>query len=123
VANFTKVPSLHLADNKGVMGQKYGGRVTVLATTIGEESFPDINGNGRFDVCEVPAFVGGTGKPCLADGRFDMSGADITYSGNDISGHPYDIGEAYADYNEDGVFNQEQGFEAGGELEELVDFN
>ena len=123
VANFTKVPSLHLADNKGVMGQKYGGRVTVLATTIGEESFPDINGNGRFDVCEVPAFVGGTGKPCLADGRFDMSGADITYSGNDISGHSYDIGEAYADYNEDGVFNQEQGFEAGGELEELVDFN
>lgn len=123
VSNLNQVPALPLAKNKGVMGQKYGGRVTILATTIGEESFPDLNGNGRFDICEVPAFIGGTGKPCLADGSFDNSGSDTVFSGNDVSGKPYDIGEAYADYNEDGVFNQEPGFEAGGELEELVDFN
>ena len=121
--NPNQVPTPPLANNKGIMGQKYGGRVTILATTIGEESFPDLNGNGRFDVCEVPAFIGGVGKPCLADGSFDTSGNDIIYSGNDVSGNPYDIGEAYADYNEDGVFNQEAGGEAGGELEELVDFN
>ncbi|MBL4764520.1 MAG: hypothetical protein JKX67_04460 [Colwellia sp.] len=136
VNNPNQVPTPPLANNKGVMGQKYGGRVTILATTIGEESFPDLNGNGRFDVCEVPAFLGtkiyneiynktGNGKPCLGDGSFDDSVVDITssYSGNDISGRPYDIGEAYADYNEDGFFNQRTGSEAGGELEELVDFN
>ena len=123
VNNPNQVPTLPLADNKGVMGQKYGGRVTILATTIGEESFPDINGSGRFDVCEVPAFLGTPGKPCLADGSLDETAADIIYSGNDISGKPYDIGEAYADYNEDGVFNSQAGSEIGGELEELVDFN
>ncbi len=123
VNNSNQVPTPPLANNKGVMGQRYGGRVTILATTIGEESFPDINGNGRFDVCEVPAFLGGTSKGCLGDGSFDESSADRTYTGNDNSGRPFDIGEAYADYNEDGVFNQEAGFEAGGELEELVDFN
>ena len=121
--NPNQVPTLPLANNKGVMGQKYGGRVTILASTIGEESFPDLNGNGRFDVCEVPAFTGGVGKPCLADGSFNTSGKNITYSGNDVSGRPYDIGEAYVDHNEDGVFNQEAGAEPGGELEELVDFN
>lgn len=136
VNNPNQVPTPHLANNKGVMGQRYGGRVTILATTIGEESFPDINGNGRFDVCEVPAFLGttiynntynktGNGKPCLADGSFDDSADDLQfpYTGLDVSDHPYDIGEAYADYNEDGVFNQLSGAELGGELEELVDFN
>ncbi|AAZ25952.1 hypothetical protein [Colwellia psychrerythraea] len=136
VNNPNQVPKLPLANNKGVMGQNYGGRVTILATTIGEESFPDLNGNGRFDVCELPAFLGttiynntynktGNGKPCLGDGSFDDSADDIPFSylGKDVSGRFYDIGEAFADYNEDGVFNQLSGAEAGGELEELVDFN
>jgi hypothetical protein len=116
----------HLPENFNTMGQKYGGRVTVLATTIGEESFPDLNGNGRFDICEVPAFIGGTGKPCLADGSFDESKADIIYSGNDVGGNPYDLAEAYSDYNEDGFFNpseEDPAEELGGELEEPVDFN
>jgi hypothetical protein len=117
---------VHFPENQNSLGQKYGGRVTVLATTIGEESFPDLNGNGRFDVCEVPAFVGGTGKPCLADGSFDESKADIVYSGNDVGGKPYDLAEAYSDYNEDGFFNpseEDPAEELGGELEEPVDFN
>jgi hypothetical protein len=116
----------HLPETINTMGQKYGGRVTVLATTIGEESFPDLNGNGRFDVCEVPAFIGGTGKPCLADGSFDQSKADIVYSGNDVGGNPYDLAEAYSDYNEDGFFNpseEDPAEESGGELEEPVDFD
>lgn len=31
------------------LGQPYGGRVTILATAVGEESFVDVNGNGVFD--------------------------------------------------------------------------
>ena len=85
------------------MGQKYGGRATILATAIGEESFPDLNGNGRFDSSEVSAF-----------------------SGNDVSGRPYDLKEAYADYNEDGFYNPGEtnsAEEIGGELEEFLDFD
>ncbi len=114
----------HVPETSNTMGQKFGGRVTILATTIGEESFPDLNGNGRFDECEVPAFTGGTGKPCNADGTFDQSGSDIVYSGNDVGGNPYDLTEAFVDNNEDGVFNPSQtGGQLGGELEEPVDFN
>ena len=75
------------------MGQPYGGRVTVLATAIGEESFPDLNGNGRFDSSEMTAF-----------------------SGTDVAGRPFDLAEAFNDYNEDGAYSPNV-------LEELVDFD
>ena len=115
---------LHAPELENSMGQKYGGRVTILATTIGEESFPDLNGNGRFDICEVTAFTGGVGKPCNGDGSINSAGDDIIYSGNDVSGKPYDLKEAFSDYNEDGIFNpSESGGELGGELEEPSDFN
>jgi len=115
---------LHSPETTNTMGQRYGGRATILATVIGEESFADLNGNGRFDVCEVTAFRGGIGKPCNADGSINLAGADITFSGNDVGGQPYDLPEAYSDYNEDGVFNpSEGGGELGGELEEPSDFN
>ncbi|TLU67528.1 hypothetical protein FE810_00840 [Thalassotalea litorea] len=82
-------------------GQKYGGRATIVATAIGEESFPDANGNGRFDDTEVTAFMG-----------------------TDVSGAAYDLAEAFVDHNEDGVYNpQEGGTEIGGENEEFIDFN
>ncbi|WP_394202246.1 Ig-like domain-containing protein [Shewanella waksmanii] len=85
-----------------VYGQKYGGRATITATAIGEESFPDHNGNGRFDVDEVNAFL----------------------TELNVSGKPFDLDDAYNDYNEDGLFNpQQEGGQIGGELEELVDFN
>jgi len=114
----------HVPETVNTMGQRYGGRSTILATVVGEESFADLNGNGRFDVCEVAAFKGGVGKPCNADGSIDLTGADITYTGNDVGGHPYDLPEAYSDYNEDGIFNPSQGNgELGGELEEPSDFN
>ena len=85
-------------------GQKYGGRATITATAIGEESFPDTNGNGRFDASEVSTFL----------------------TGKDNSGNPYDLNEAFVDYNEDGYFNPQQneaGEEAGGDNEELIDFD
>jgi hypothetical protein len=31
------------------LGQPYGGRATIVATAVGEESFTDVNGNGKFD--------------------------------------------------------------------------
>ncbi|WP_448247461.1 Ig-like domain-containing protein [Thalassotalea agariperforans] len=114
----------HVPETINTMGQKYGGRATILATAVGEESFADLNGNGRFDLCESTAFLGGISKPCAADGSFDNSGADIVYSGNDVSGKPFDLKEAFVDHNEDGLFNPaENGGELGGELEEPSDFN
>jgi len=83
------------------LGQKFGGRATVIATAIGEESFPDANGNGRFDAAEVANF-----------------------GGNNISGLPYDLDEAFNDHNEDGVYNPGvSGGLSGGELETFIDFN
>lgn len=83
------------------MGQKFGGRATIVATAIGEESFPDSNGNGRFDAAEMTLF-----------------------SGTNISGLPYDLDEAFVDHNEDGVFNPSvAGGQTGGELETFIDFN
>lgn len=93
----------HAPEQVNTMGQLYGGRATIIATAIGEESFPDLNGNGRFDASEMSAFAG-----------------------NDVSGRPYDLKEAFADYNEDGFYNPGEtngAEEIGGELEEFLDFN
>ncbi len=65
------------------------GRVTILAFAVGEESFPDLNGNGRFDAGdEVDAFRGENG-----------------FAGKDVEGDAYDLPEAFVDHNEDGVYN------------------
>lgn len=86
----------------GFYGQKFGGRATITATAVGEESFPDTNGNGRFDAAEMDAFLNGT----------------------DVSGASYDLADAFVDHNEDGIFNPQQaGGQTGGENEELVDFD
>jgi len=92
------------------MGQKYGGRATILATAIGEESFPDLNGNARFDESEMARFAG-----------------------TNISGAPYDLKEAFVDHNEDGFYNPDPTEDAmapvdpnnaeSGVLEEFTDFN
>ncbi|MCT7946600.1 hypothetical protein [Shewanella septentrionalis] len=84
------------------LGQPYGGRVTILATAIGEESFPDTNSNGRFDASEVANFL----------------------SKKDVSGNPYDLSEAFVDHNEDRTFNPSvAGGEEGGDAEVFTDFN
>jgi Big-like domain-containing protein len=84
------------------MGQAFGGRATVTATAIGEESFPDLNGNGRFDASEESAFLG-----------------------TNVSGLPYDLSEAFVDHNEDSVYNPQQagGDAIGGTLETFTDFD
>jgi len=96
------------------MAQKYGGRVTISATAIGEESFPDFNGNGLYDNSEKDAFLGNNGN-----------------EGVDVNGVPYDLTESFVDYNEDGIYNpdpsaadgEREGGETGGEQEKFDDFN
>jgi hypothetical protein len=84
------------------LGQPYGGRVTILATAIGEESFPDTNSNGRFDASEVADFL----------------------NKQDVSGNSYDLSEAFVDHNEDHIFNPSvAGGQAGGDAEVFTDFN
>ncbi|RTR39448.1 hypothetical protein EKG38_06475 [Shewanella canadensis] len=88
-----------------IYGQKYGGRATITATAIGEETFPDLNGNGRFDASEMSEFL----------------------TGKDVTGESFDLDDAFNDYNEDTIFNPQPSGQlighAGGALEELVDFN
>jgi len=101
---------LHSPEVSNTMGQKWGGRATIIATAIGEESFPDLNGNKRFDATEMTAFLG-----------------------TDISGDNYDLKEAFVDHNEDGFYNPDTTDNASapldpndassGELEEFFDFN
>ena len=96
------------------MAQKYGGRATISATAIGEESFPDFNGNGLYDNSEKDAFLGNNGN-----------------SGLDVNGISYDLTESFIDYNEDGIYNpdltavdgERAGGETGGQQEKFDDFN
>ncbi|MCL1048356.1 Ig-like domain-containing protein [Shewanella abyssi] len=84
------------------LGPDFGGRVTILATAIGEESFPDLNGNGRFDASEL-----------------------ATFEGEDVSGNKYDLSEAFVDHNEDTLYNPAKGDnqDESGDLETFIDFN
>ncbi|WP_064791700.1 hypothetical protein [Shewanella woodyi] len=83
------------------LGQPMGGRVTVTAIAVGEESFADTNGNGRFDANEVTAFLG-----------------------KNTAGDDFDLNEPFEDFNEDGLFNPVEGTDTGGgDLEELIDFD
>jgi hypothetical protein len=83
------------------LGQPIGGRTTVTAFAIGEESFADTNGNGRFDLPELAAFLG-----------------------KNTAGEDFDLNEPFEDFNEDGLFNPSEGDAAGGgSLEELIDFD
>lgn len=72
------------------------GRVTVLAYALGEESFIDLNGNG---VADLAATVNGV---CCTNEMIDINGVST------------DMGEAYVDYNENGVRDANEPF---------IDFN
>ncbi|QBY03212.1 hypothetical protein E2K93_01985 [Thalassotalea sp. HSM 43] len=89
------------------LGNRVGGRATILAHAIGEESFVDLNGNGRFD-----------GSTVLAGHA--QTELQAFQNNNDISGNPYDLPEAFVDHNEDGVFDRAV---AGAENETYIDFD
>jgi hypothetical protein len=71
------------------------GRVTVLAYAVGEESFNDMDGDGLADLAPVNEMI-------------------------DANGNSTDMGEAFADYNENGIRDLIAGT---GNLEPFVDFN
>ncbi len=92
-------------------GQQYGGRATITATAIGEETFPDLNGNGRFD---------------YEEGVYEDEVNEFL-TGKDVTGESFDLNDAFNDYNEDTIFNPQPDGQLigqeGGALEELIDFN
>ncbi|MGI2096856.1 hypothetical protein [Shewanella glacialipiscicola] len=74
--------------NGNYFGQPYGGRVTITATAIGEESFPDLNSNNILDTKQ----------------EFDLFVGTPINCGRDNSGDCYDLTEAFVDHNEDGIY-------------------
>jgi len=68
---------------QGGMGQPYGGRSTILAFTLGEESFVDANGNDEYDFGEsfedlTEVFLDKNEDGVLGDVDADSSTAGIT---------------------------------------------
>lgn len=72
------------------LGQPYGGRVTILATALGEESFTDNNGNGIFD---------------SGDTFTDIPEAFRDDNENGVR----DNGEIFVDYNKNEIYDATDG--------------
>lgn len=70
-------------------GRPTNGRVTVLASAVGEETFTDVNGNGWADL---------------------VSGKTPANEMIDPNGNPTDLPEAFVDYNENGVLDPGEPF-------------
>jgi len=65
------------------LGQPYGGRSTIAAYTVGEESFNDANGNGIFDDGDTHTDLGEPYLDIDEDGAFDSVSEEIfDYKGN-----------------------------------------
>lgn len=75
------------------------GRVTILATAIGEESFTDANGNGQLDAAAEP-FIDANESGFYESGE---SFTDRDGNGSINPEHFADLGEAFRDDNENGV--------------------
>lgn len=89
------------------------GRVTILASTVGNESFKDVNGDGLYTANTDIFNSFNNGGNC--NPNVPLSTAEATPGGND---EPCDdLGEAYLDQNENGDFD------TGTNAEEYVDFN
>lgn len=89
------------------------GRVTILATTVGNESFKDTNGDGLFTANTDIFNSFNNGGNC--NPNVPLSTAEATPGGND---EPCDdLGEAYLDQNENGEID------TGANAEDYVDFN
>ena len=103
------------------------GRTNLLAYAIGEETFYDSNSNGLFDV-ECSNCIDTNGDGTL-DGDLDING-DGTIDPNLTEAFD-DIGEPFADTNEDGEYTNDQidandptpGDDSDDVTETFVDFN
>ncbi|MFB2639146.1 Ig-like domain-containing protein [Shewanella bicestrii] len=99
-------------------GQPYGGRVTITATAIGEESFPDLNSNNILDTLQ---------EFNLFRGIVDADDNIVT-CGRDNTGDCYNLSDAFVDHNEDGIYTPYYISKLGkpepsGERETLLDFS
>lgn len=87
-------------------GQIFGGRTTITATAIGEESFVDANGNGLYDTGE--AFVD------LPEAFYDHN-EDGTFGGEFTTGSCLsDTGGACAGWEEGGAEEEHADFDSNG---------
>lgn len=90
-------------------GQVFGGRTTIMAYAIGEESFIDANGNGVYDWIDADS-----------DGEYD--------TGETLEAF-IDLSETFVDHNEDGVFGNAftpggcTAVGAGTSIQSVVDVN
>lgn len=82
-------------------------RVTIMAATIGNESFIDVDSNGYYNDADGEPFKDGNGN-----NRFDEPFTDTNGNGifdepfTDASGDGnYDPGEVFVDYNNNGVYD------------------
>ncbi len=72
------------------LGQPYGGRATILASAVGEESFTDVNGNGVFDEGDL---------------YNDLPEAWVDSNEDGVR----DANEPYLDFNSSGTYNSADG--------------
>ncbi|MCF4009044.1 hypothetical protein [Rheinheimera sp. UJ63] len=91
--------------------QPLGGRATILAYSIGEESFADLNGNGRFDTGEYVAAYDLTEAYIdnNEDGQFRGGSCDDTANPCSPATPEGDQFEEFIDFNNDTLFNAANG--------------
>lgn len=99
-----------LANRYGGLGQVYGNRVTIFAHAIGEESFADSNGNGKFDEGEAFTDLSEAFRDENEDGLF----------GGRLANGDLQAGATVLDCSDASNTNCLQ---PGGDNEEFIDFN
>jgi hypothetical protein len=96
-------PGIIPTDVTNTQGTNYYGvgRATVLAYTLGQEVFADVNGNRVFDTGETYTELGEAWVDANEDGSYNSTG---------IFNHDFDnVNEAYNDYNENGGYDTTTG--------------
>ncbi len=103
--------TLGLPNFYGTIAKPLGGRSTVLAHAVGEESFTDLNGNGRFDSGEyysrydLPEAFIDHNENGLYDGISCADASDPCAPANSDGGEF----EEYWDFNNDGLYTGADG--------------
>jgi hypothetical protein len=85
-------------------------RVTVLAYAVGEEGFTDLNGNGWFDLSPTSELIDSNGKST------DIGEAFVDFNENGIR----DANEPFIDFNNNGIFDGPDGKYSGVLCDETV---
>ena len=85
------------------------GRVTILATAIGNESFSDTNGSGLFEVTDQFSIAGCTGSNVPALNCDDVAEAYLDSNENGVR----DSSEPFIDFDQDGNYDAADGIYNG----------